>query len=45
MFLGILKILIVNYGDQKLVTKKFWLLTMVTKKFQLLSSMTWKLKI
>jgi hypothetical protein len=33
MFLGILKILIVNYGVQKLVTKKLWLLIMVTESW------------
>jgi hypothetical protein len=31
MFLGILKNLIVDCGDKKLMTKKFWLLTMVIK--------------
>jgi hypothetical protein len=33
MFLVILKNLIVICGDQKLVTKKFWLSTMVTKSW------------
>jgi hypothetical protein len=33
MFPGILKFWIVDYGDQKLVTKKFWLLIMVTKSW------------
>jgi hypothetical protein len=33
MFLGILKILIVDYGVQKLVTKKLWLSIMVTESW------------
>jgi hypothetical protein len=33
MVLGILKFLIVNYGDKKLMTKTFWLLIMVTESW------------